>query len=288
MIVDVHSHIGRLGSDYATMQRRESVDSTALVRNMDKLGIEKSCVLPLCDCPEGWYLKNTTEDVITACSEYPDRLIPFCLIDPRFGDNSPKSDLSELFTEYKERGCRGLGELIAKIEFDDPRAINLYDHAGKAGFPVLFDMNIASFYGVLDDPGMPRLENALRQCPHTIFIGHGPTFWAEISGEDIRIGYPKGPVKPKGAVPRLMERYDNLWADLSAGSAYNALTRDRKYGLEFIDRFHYKLLFGTDLTKRDEDAPIIHYFRKIHSEHSLSEPKCKAILRENAIRLLNI
>ena len=65
-------------------------------------------------------------------------------------------------------------------------------------------------------------------------MGHGPTFWAEIANEvpeAERCSYPKGPVTEEGAVPRLMRQYGNLWADLSAMSGLNAVTRDPVFGL---------------------------------------------------------
>jgi len=291
MMIDVHAHIGRIGR-----RRADTLSAEELLQKMDAWGIEKACVLPLHDCPEGWYLQSTTEDILGACGRFPDRLIPFCLIDPRFGDNSPTTDFSDLLAEYKERGCRGIGEMVANLHFDDPRAMNLYRQAGKAGLPILFDMmhQIGGTYGLVDDPGLPRLERALRELPETIFIGHGPTFWAEISASvpaDLRGGYPKGPVKPGGAVPRLMANYPNLWADLSAGSGYNALNRDSAFGLEFLDRFQDKLLFGTDVLRHDQterEVPIVGYFRWLRDEGRLPREAYEKIARGNAVRLLKL
>ena len=84
MLIDVHAHIGRLGTE-----RSEALDVNDLVNKMDAWGIDKSCVHCLSEHPEAHYLESDTEDVIAACSKYPDRLLPFCLIDPRFGLNSP-------------------------------------------------------------------------------------------------------------------------------------------------------------------------------------------------------
>lgn len=288
MIIDVHGHIGRFGGGYKRMVRTGSVDATALVRNMDRYGIEKTCVLPLADSPEGWYLKSTTEDIITACSEYPDRLIPFCLIDPRFGDNRADTDFTGLLAEYKERGCRGMGEVVAQLPFDDAKLMNLYGQVGDVGFPIIFDMNISSCYGVLDEPELPRLERALKAYPQTTFVGHGPTFWAGISGDNYHDGYPMEAVKPGGPVPRLMEEYDNLWADLSAGSGYGALTRDKEYGFEFLEKFQDKLMFGTDAVHRDEDCMIVDYFEMLKREKRISAEAHDKITSGNAIGLLGL
>lgn len=285
-MIDVHGHIGRM-----SMDRDDYFDVRELLRKMNGWGIETTCILPLTDCAEGRYLESTTEDVIAACSLYPKRLVPFCLIDPRFGGNTAETDFTELLDEYKERGCVGLGEMIAKLSVDDPRALNLYRQAGRIGMPVLFDMNVKICYGVEDAPGLPRLERALQQCPETTFIGHGPAFWADISGgvsEDERRGYPKGPIREGGAVPRLIRKYPNLWADLSAFSAYNALTRDPAFGLTFLDEFQDKLMFGTDVIRAGEDSAIVHYIKKVRQEKSLSEEAYSQITRRNAVRLLKL
>ena len=57
-------------------------------------------------------------------------------------------------------------------------------------------------------PACPGLERVLKSFPNVDFIGHGPGFWASISGEltarDMG-GYPVGPVKPGGALDRLFD-----------------------------------------------------------------------------------
>jgi predicted TIM-barrel fold metal-dependent hydrolase len=44
----------------------------------------------------------------------------------------------------------------------------------------------------------------------------------------------------------MLERYPNLYADLSAGSGLRALRRDVKHGREFVIRFADRLLFARD------------------------------------------
>ena len=289
MLIDVHGHIGRIVPD-----RREYIDVTNLIAKMNAWGIDKTCILPLSEHPEGAYLECNTEDVIAACSRYTDRLIPFCLIDPRYG-NRPDMDFTHLFEEYKARGCKGLGEFLPKMDFDDPLCMNLYCQAGKFKMPVLFDMQDHPYgYGVRDNYGLPKLEHALQECPETIFIGHGPTFWAEISADvpaDNRSGYPKGPVALGGAVPRLMRKYPNLWVDISAGSGYNALTRDPKFGLEFLNEFQDKLMFGTDSCLRS-DANIVYpnvaFIRNLRQNKKLSDTALDKIEWKNSAYLLNL
>ena len=291
MLIDVHGHVGRFGKD-----RTRTLSAAETIVRMNAWGIDKTCLLPLSEHPEGWYLKSSTEDIIAACAEFPARLIPFCLIDPRFGDNSPDTDFRHLLAEYRERGCVGMGEFLPNLWFDDPRCLNLYRQCGEFDMPVLFDMKdgVPRTYGVADDPGLPRLENALKACPDTIFIGHGPAFWADISGDsasNVRNGYPAGPVTPGGGVSRLLEEYPNMYADISAGSGYNGLTRDEPFGQEFLVRFQDKLLFGLDVTSRDatqEDFPHIPYLNRLREAGTLAPEAWEKIAHLNAERLLRL
>jgi hypothetical protein len=206
-------------------------------------------------------------------------------------------DFREQLKRYADRGCRGLGEFLPDLPFDDARCLNLYRQAGECRMPVLFDLHdVPGEYGLLDGPGLPRLEHSLRACPATVFIGHGPTFWAEISGGvsvPERQGYPfpSGQIRPNGAMPRLMASYDNLWADISAGSGFHALTRDPAFGIDFLRKFQDKILFGTDACQRFETAPVCanrELMRRIRNEHLLSEEACRKIESANAQRLLRI
>jgi len=290
MVIDVHAHIGRVLRD-----RKEALDGTEVVVKMDEWGVDKACVLGLSETPEAEYLESDTEDVIRECSHFPTRLIPFCLIDPRFGRNDAQMDFSYLLEEYVARGCRGMGEMLPKMVFDDPRCLNLFRQAGKFGLPIIFDMNDNPvYYGLRDDAGLPRLEKALQECPNTVLVGHGPTFWAEISGGvvgDERRSYPKGPVRPGGAVARLMAKYPNLWADISAGSGHNALSRDPSFGLEFMDQFQDKLMFGTDSCRRSDTAeavPIVGFFKGLRDQRKLSAAAWDKIAWRNAVRLMKL
>jgi len=290
MLIDVHAHIGRIFPD-----RRRFLDATDLLLKMDSWKIDKSLVHCLSEHPEATYQESDTEDVISACSKFPERLVPFCLIDPRFGRNSPEMDFSYLLKEYVDRGCKGMGEMLPKMEFDDPRCLNLFRQAGQFGLPVTFDMqDSAEGYGLRDDPGLPKLARALRACPETVFVGHGPTFWAEISGQvslEERNAYPKGKVVEGGAVPRLMRRYPNLWADLSAGSGYNAVTRDLDFGLSFLETFQDRLMFGTDSCHRITETPvcpIVEFMREIGEKGTISEEAWDKIAWRNAAKLYEL
>jgi len=125
------------------------------------------------------------------------------------------------------------------------------------------------------------VEAALKACPHTVFIGHAPGFWREISGDadTERASYPKGkPVKPGGRLLQLLDKYDNLYCDISAGSGYTALTRDRDFTRRFLIDYQDRILFGRDeFSRRHLDLLL---------SLELPERVLRKILGENARRLV--
>ena len=69
--------------------------------------------------------------------------------------------------------------------------------------------------------------------------------------------YPDGPVAPGGAIDALMDKYPNMYGDLSAGSGAGAISRDMAFGREFLIRRADRLMFGTDfLVARPGSAAI--------------------------------
>ena len=56
---------------------------------MDRHGIERACVLPLVS-PESTVYPQTSDDALAAFKAHPDRIIPFCCIDPRTNSGNPK------------------------------------------------------------------------------------------------------------------------------------------------------------------------------------------------------
>jgi len=284
-MIDIHTHILHVWGE-------KPLTGRLLVKRMEELGIERFVVLPIIG-PEGPYMYSGPDDVVKFYKKYPDRVIPFCNIDPRAGSNSPETDFSFLINRYKGAGCKGVGELTANMYIDDPRCINLFRQCGKAGLPCLFHLynKIGGSYGLVDDIYLPRLEKVLKECPDTIFIGHAMAFWSEISAdvsEETRGGYPKGPVKKPGRLCELLKEYPNLYGDLSAGSGFNAITRDMEFGYKFLNEFHHKLLFGTDLCHRKQETPIVDYFKNILKDGIISKGVYDDITWKNAVRLLNL
>ena len=275
LIIDFHTHIGRLFFSYPSFTVRK------LLKKMDELGISKAVVLPI-ENPEETDFYVTTETILRAAKRHPERLIPFCNVDPRRGDPDT-FDPYPIIEKYVSRGCVGFGEELAGLKIDDYRLQRIYEAVGKLEIPIVMHLDA---YRNIDEIGLPRFESMIKKHSRTIFVAHGPHWWAEISGnvkpEDLN-AYPKGPVMPGGKVPYLLQKYGNLYADLSAESGFNALARDPEYAKDFLERNSEKLLFGTDLLRESQEIKIIKFLEDIR----LSSKAYEHIFHRNAEKLLS-
>ncbi len=291
MLIDCHVHAARR----ASIPRKNGTrypTADEMVAKLDEVGIDKAVVM--CGIsPECRSQFVPPEDVLDLCASHPERLIPCCNVDPRCDSNSPESDFSRFFDYYKEAGCRGVGEVTANLAFDDPLVWNLFRYCQEYKMPVTFHIapRFGGCYGLVDDLGLPRLERTLKEFPDLVFLGHSQPFWAEIGGDvtdETRGGYPKGNVAPGGRVVELMERYDNLHGDLSAGSGYNAVSRDPAFGYQFMERFQDRLLFGTDITYVELEPPLPAYLKEAVEDGRISPEAYEKIAWRNADRVFKL
>ena len=154
--------------------------------------------------------------------------------------------------------------------------------------PILFHMSPQEGYeyGIVDEPGLPMLEEALEKYPGLKFIGHSQPFWHEISQDakpDLksRMEWGRGPVREGGRLVCLMRNYKNLYADLSANSGGCAIMRDEKFGLQFFGgisgssdvRYRYgKYGYGISIWENG-------WTDSIRKENYLHRPTGKFVLR---------
>jgi predicted TIM-barrel fold metal-dependent hydrolase len=284
--IDIHTHVG-------TFYAGRELTADGLVKMMDGHGVEKAVVLPLVSPESAPYLQ-TTESAIAAHKKHPDRLIPFCCLDPRSTTGRPEryghveglAGMRAILKRYKDAGCKGFGEHKVGLPFDHKLMMMLYEACADLELPILFHLDdIRSF----DTPGLPRLENALKAFPKLPFIGHAAGFWASISGNATEKDfgrYPKvpTPVKKGGALDRLMDRYDNLYGDLSEPGGYTAIARDPKFGRAFLTRRASRLLFGTDWLMADQKVPQFELLEGMRLHWKVENQ----IYRENAVRVLKL
>jgi uncharacterized protein len=246
--IDVHTHVGTIWNG------NKELTASLLVRWMDEHDVEKAVVLPLTS-PESSSFLCLTEGALQAVKEFSDRLIPFCAIDPRTSVVGGVRGFESIIRRYVDLGAKGFGEHKVGLDFDDPLMMQIYEVCEKVGIPLLFHMD--TIRGK-DQPGLPRLAHALATFPKLAFIGHGPGWWASISGDAKAadfMAYRSRPVAPGGAIDKLMDAYPNLWGDLSAGSGAQAISRDLAFGRQFLIRRQSRLLFGTDYLQPGQAVP---------------------------------
>lgn len=158
-------------------------------------------------------------------------------------------DAEDVFRKTIQDGAVSIGELKYHLALDSPEMRRVYDLAADMRVPVMMHIqNFPHFPGELPyNTGYDQFDKILRAYPKTMFIGHGDLFWAHISAEvPTNRGYPVGPVKPGGLTDRWLSEFPNLYADMSANSGNNALSRDREFSRGFVARHQDKLLFGSD------------------------------------------
>lgn len=282
LVVDVHTHLVR--GRFPPWGPEESLTPEQMIDRMNRTGVDVSVLLPL-EAPDSFGELYLTHEALADAARYPERLVAFCHADPRRLNYGHKpSDLARRLEAMKNAGARGFGEHKVGLPIDHPWSGELYAICADLGFPVLLHLD---FTLNTDENGQPGLERVLRRYPNTIFIGHGPTFWAEVSADydrASRVGYPKGPVVPGGSTDRLLADYPNLYADLSAGSAYNGLTRDPEFGRGFLERHWAKLMFGTDYLRPHQELPIVEFLR----QYPFPDDRREAIMGGTAARLLGL
>lgn len=253
MKIDAHNHAFWLHHDY---------DKT--IQNMDEFGIDKTVLLSW-ECPRDEYdpisdnLYNNLEDpgpvdfkyALEFYNKCPERFFLGYAPDPR-----KPGALQKLKNAVEKYPISLYGELKIRMMLDNFDAVETYRYCGEQGLPVVVHLD----YPInLETPSGPRsnywycgdietLERALKLCPETNFMGHAPGFWAHISndGQAVTTDYPKGPVVPGGAIERMLEKYPNLYCDISAYSGVSALARDTAYTKNLIMQYPDRFLYARD------------------------------------------
>jgi len=300
--IDMHMHAPRRGN----------LDSaaTALLKNMDDCGIEKTILF----CGIG----KAFDQCAAAFGKYPDRIQLWCWLDltgfsePGFGP----STIAELERCVK-LGAKGVGEIHDKgsglpgspaMHIDDPRMDPILEKLAELKLPLNFhcadpiwmyepmdehnDLLFESLYYRLDDKQnilhqpalLVTLENALKKHPQTTFItAH---FLNQTHNLD--------------ELGRMLDKYPNLYADVSQREAYVAAIP--RYAKQFIEKYADRLVYGTD-----QGYSLSMYRNTFHiwetlDEHfyawdvsntpwalnglGLSDATLKKFYRENALRIL--
>ena len=292
--IDIHAHVTAFPEYAPKYKEHQKIHPTvSLMREYyEKLNVEKSVLLPIMS-PEAQIQTLTNEATKFIVDQNPDLFTWFCNVDPRAHTNSKDSDLGYLLEHFMSLGAKGVGELTSNLYADDPKTENLFGFCSELSLPVTIHIapEPTGYYGIIDERGLPRLEKMLKKFPKLKIFGHSQCFWSEIgeNTDENRNTYVPGKVKP-GRLVELMRKYENLYCDMSAGSGANAMMRDREHAARFIEEFSDRMMYGCDICMQGQTFPFDFdaFLESMRESGEISEASYRKIMRENAIRLLNL
>ena len=220
-VVDCHHHLRRTPE--------------ANIAHIDGSGISNAMALAR---------DSSAEQIAAIKAQYPGRILGWFA-----GTDITKPEAEDLLTKAVKSGAIGFGELKSHVAAAGPELRRVYPLAADLGVPFL-----VHFQEVPHTPtegtfatGFKEFEAVLKAYPKTKFIGHADAFWANVSADYANeSAYPSGKIKRGGITDRLLGDYPNLFADLSANSGNNALSRDPEFTAGFLKRHESKLIFGSD------------------------------------------
>ena len=258
-----------------------------MIPHLEELGIGKGVLMSSAEKGLPFGTNKANQKI---CQKFPDRYAWMCAVDPK-----GKEPVYDRLARFKAQGAIGIGELTVNKRLDDPFLQALFSAVEKLDMPVTCHMSPEEgfSYGVVDEPGLPLLEEVLRKYPKLKILGHSQVFWIEMSGDapkdkEARNQWGDGPVVPGGRVPELFAKYPNLYGDLSANSAGRALMRDPEFGLAFLEKYADRLFFATDMVNTDMVFPLGAWLDEMAETGKLSKTAYEKIIRGNAERIFGL
>ena len=283
--IDLHLHLTPF--QIPKLGKMNLASAKNMLPHLQELGICKGVLMSSAEkgLPFGTNAANRK-----ICQKFPDRYAWMCAVDPK-----GREPVYDRLARFKAQGAIGVGELTCNRRLDDPFLQELFAAAEKLELPVTIHMSpeVGYSYGVVDDPGLPMLEEVLKKFPRLNILGHSQTFWIEMSADaptdrEGRNSWGEGKIVPGGRVPALFEKYPNLWGDLSANSAGRAIMRDEEFGLWFLETYADRLFFATDMVNTDMVFPLGGWLDEMVSTGKLSRSAYEKICFGNAQRVFGL
>ncbi|MBE7539197.1 MAG: amidohydrolase family protein [Opitutaceae bacterium] len=268
-IIDIHQHVpysGRTAKQLLAHQAAMGISFTILLPAGSRFGLAAGV--------------NPYPETKALAEQYPDRFRWFA------NEVSDQPDAIEVMRRQLEAGAIGIGEQKFDVDCDSASIERVAALAREFGVPVLLHFQQGTYNHHLE-----RFPRILEKFPTVDFIGHAQTFWGNISKDyDESVLYPKGSVKPGGLTDRLLSEHPNMYADLSAGSGYQAFIRDEDHARAFFARHQDKLLYGSDCSDPVGRGPACSGSRQILSVKRFAPSKLaeRKILYGNARRVLKL
>ncbi len=219
-VIDIHAHTRR--------------DADANAAHCDGAGISHAVLLTS---------TNQLAGARAAQAAHPDRFVWSASTDVT------QPNAADILTKGVNDGAIAFGELKNAVQADGPELQRLHALAAELDVPIMvhFQEYPNSPQGVFYAEGITKFGKMLEKYPNTKFVAHANSFWGNISAvNDANTNYPTGKITPGGISDKLLGDYPNLFADLSANSGNNALSRDPEFTAGFLKRHQDKLLYGSD------------------------------------------
>jgi len=269
-VIDIHQHI--VYNDRTAEQ---------LIAHQRTMGVSTSVLMPTGDRgaghPGG---SGDHEAVLELCRSHPGEFVFFA------NEISDRAEAPKIIERQLRRGAIGIGEQKFRVDCDSPHIERIAEVARSFGVPVLMHFEHGRYNRHIE-----RFHRILEKYPTVSFIGHAQAWWGNIDkNHDQTKSYPRGSVTPGGITDRYLSDYSNCYADLSAGSGYNAITRDEDRYREFIVRHQDKLVYGSDCSESTGRRPecvganILAAIRRLAPNKTIE----RKIVYENPKRLLKL
>jgi len=279
-IIDIHQHTGYSGRTNAELiahQRAMGVSQTILLpagREVSRPSTHDGKSNGLAASAGG------NQSCLDLHRKYPREFL-FCANEVPDLPEAP-----EEIRKYLKLGGIGVAEQKFHVECDSPAIERIAEVAREFRVPVILHFQHDTYNMHLEN-----FHKILAKFPQVNFLGHAQTWWAHIDAKcDPAVMYPKGKVTPGGITDRLLADYPNMYADLSAGSGLNALTRDEEFTRGFMERHQNKLVFGSDCNDKTGRLPDCQGAKTIAAVRRLAPSKAieRKLLCENAKQLFRL
>ena len=283
--IDLHLH---LTLEQLPKQNNMFISSAEnMIPHLEKLGIKKGVLM---SGGEKQSPIGSNDENKRICEKYPEHFSWMCNLDYVDIDS-----VYDRLAKYKSEGAIGVGELMINKRIDDLFLDKVFESAEKLDMPVLFHMSPEEgfSYGVVDESGLPLLEELLKKYPKLKVIGHSQSFWIEVSGDapkdkEGRNSWGEGKVTSGGRIPELFAKYPNLYGDLSANSGGQAIMRDSEFGLKFLEQYADRLFFATDMVNTDMVFPLGQWLDEQLELGNITKDTYEKICYKNAQDILGL
>lgn len=216
--IDTHEHLGPDGS------------LSSFLVAMAAARIEKMVLLPIKAENHAEYKKNE-ELLADARKKFPEKFITFTAA------RLKNSDAAELVENSVKNGAGGIKidwSPKTKKTIDSPASYKIYEVAGKYGVPVLAHANISR-----NPEWAAQFERAASAFPEITFILSN---YCGVSDDKLN---------GLAACAKILDKFPNVYADISMGNNFNryarALDRDTETIRNFLIKYQDKIIWGADI-----------------------------------------